>query len=122
MARSSSLYWQAVSIMNPYLSSGTKDIEASSLVLEPLAGFNEKGVNLVIRSWPKNPDGRKRRRFGRPDLDHLEAEAGPEMVGRHAVTADDASLHLAILHPSRRRLRPGRQVRRRQVDRGPVDP
>ena len=38
------LYWQAPSIMNPYLSGGTKDLEASSLVLEPLAGFDEKGV------------------------------------------------------------------------------
>ena len=38
------LYWQAPSIMNVYLSGGTKDLEASSLVLEPLAGFDEKGV------------------------------------------------------------------------------
>jgi peptide/nickel transport system substrate-binding protein len=38
------LYWQAVSTLNPYLSSGTKDVEASSLVLEGLAGFDEKGV------------------------------------------------------------------------------
>lgn len=37
------LYWQAPSILNPYLSSGTKDVEASSLVLEGLAGFDEKG-------------------------------------------------------------------------------
>jgi peptide/nickel transport system substrate-binding protein len=37
------LYWQAVSIMNPFLSSGTKDIEAASLVIEPLARFNEVG-------------------------------------------------------------------------------
>jgi peptide/nickel transport system substrate-binding protein len=37
------LYWQAPSIMNPYLSSGTKDVEAGSLVVEGLAGFNEKG-------------------------------------------------------------------------------
>ncbi|MDB6176443.1 peptide ABC transporter substrate-binding protein [Paracoccus sp. Z330] len=37
------IYWQAPSTMNPYLSSGTKDAEASSLVLEGLAGFNEKG-------------------------------------------------------------------------------
>lgn len=37
------LYWQAVSIMTPYLSNGTKDIEAASLVLEPLARYNEKG-------------------------------------------------------------------------------
>ena len=38
------IYWQAPSIMNPYLSGGTKDIEASSLVVEPLARFNEKGA------------------------------------------------------------------------------
>lgn len=37
------LYWQAVSIMTPYLSSGTKDIEAASLVLEPMARFDESG-------------------------------------------------------------------------------
>lgn len=38
------LYWQAPSTMNPYLSSGTKDVEASSLVLEPFAGFDQNGV------------------------------------------------------------------------------
>ena len=38
------LYWQAVSIMNPYLSGGTKDIEAASLVIEPLARFDAGGV------------------------------------------------------------------------------
>lgn len=37
------LYWQAPSILNPYLSSGTKDVEAASLILEGLAGFDEKG-------------------------------------------------------------------------------
>jgi len=37
------IYWQAVSIMNPYLSSGTKDVEAASLVLEGLAGFDQNG-------------------------------------------------------------------------------
>ena len=35
---------QAVSIMNPFLSSGTKDVYAASLVLEPLAGFDADGV------------------------------------------------------------------------------
>jgi peptide/nickel transport system substrate-binding protein len=38
------LYWQAPSILNPYLSSGTKDVETASLILEGLAGFDEKGV------------------------------------------------------------------------------
>ncbi len=37
------IYWQAVSIMNPFLSSGTKDLEAASLVIEPLARFDENG-------------------------------------------------------------------------------
>ena len=35
---------QAVSIMNPYLSGGTKDILASSMVLEPLASVDPQGV------------------------------------------------------------------------------
>ncbi len=39
---------QAVSIMNPYLSGGTKDIYASSMVLEPLAGLDPDG-NLVTK-------------------------------------------------------------------------
>ncbi len=39
---------QAVSIMNPYLSSGTKDIWASSMVIEPLAGYDDKG-NLIAK-------------------------------------------------------------------------
>ena len=40
------IYWQAPSILNPYLSGGTKDLEASSLILEPLARFDERG-NIV---------------------------------------------------------------------------
>ncbi len=38
------IYWQAPSIMNPYLSSGTKDIEAASLVVEPLGRYDPTGV------------------------------------------------------------------------------
>jgi peptide/nickel transport system substrate-binding protein len=38
------LYWQAASTVNPYLSGGTKDIEAASLVLEPLARYDETGA------------------------------------------------------------------------------
>lgn len=38
------IYWQAVSILNPYLSGGTKDIEASSLIIEPLARYDETGA------------------------------------------------------------------------------
>ena len=38
------IYWQAPSILNPYLSGGTKDIESSSLVVEPLARYDETGA------------------------------------------------------------------------------
>ena len=40
------IYWQAPSIMNPYLSGGTKDLEAASLVIEPLARYDQGG-NMV---------------------------------------------------------------------------
>ena len=40
------LYWQAPSILNPFLSGGTKDIHAASLVLEPLARYDESGGML----------------------------------------------------------------------------
>ena len=39
---------QAVSIMNPFLSSGTKDVIAASMVVEPLAGIDDQG-NLVTK-------------------------------------------------------------------------
>ncbi len=38
------LYWQAPSTVNPYLSGGTKDLHAASLVVEPLARYDENGV------------------------------------------------------------------------------
>ncbi len=40
------LYWQAPSTMNPNLSGGTKELEASSVVIEPLARYDEKGNML----------------------------------------------------------------------------
>jgi len=38
------IYWQAPSILNPYLSGGTKDIESSSMVIEALAGYDNNGA------------------------------------------------------------------------------
>ncbi len=38
------IYWQAVSILNPFLSGGTKDIDASALIIEPLARYDENGA------------------------------------------------------------------------------
>ncbi|MBR9843085.1 MAG: peptide ABC transporter substrate-binding protein [Rhodobacteraceae bacterium] len=38
------IYWQAPSILNPYLSGGTKDIESASLVIEPLGRYDPNGA------------------------------------------------------------------------------
>ena len=69
------IYWQAVSILNPYLSGGTKDIEGASLILEPLARYDATGTlvpylateiptlenggvseDLTSITWKLNPD------------------------------------------------------------------
>ncbi len=53
------IYWQAPSILNPYLSGGTKDIEAASLVIEPLARYNETGalVPWLVEEIPTVENG-----------------------------------------------------------------
>ena len=53
------LYSQAVSTMNGYMSGGTKDIEVGSLVLEPLAGFDEKGTVIprLVSEIPSKENG-----------------------------------------------------------------
>ena len=38
------IYWQAPSILNPYLTGGTKDLESSSLVVEPLGRYDNTGA------------------------------------------------------------------------------
>ncbi len=37
------IYWQAPSILNPFLSGGIKDVESASLIIEPLARYNSSG-------------------------------------------------------------------------------
>jgi len=53
------IYWQAASIMTPYLSGGTKDINAASMVIEPLARYNENGkmVPLLVAEIPTVANG-----------------------------------------------------------------
>ena len=53
------IYWQAPSILNPYLSGGTKDLESSSIVIEPMARYNEKGelVPFLADSIPTVANG-----------------------------------------------------------------
>ena len=53
------LYWQAASSMNPYLSGGTKEVEAASLVIEPLAHYDEDGsmVPTLVEEIPTAENG-----------------------------------------------------------------
>jgi peptide/nickel transport system substrate-binding protein len=53
------LYWQAVSTLNAYLSGGTKDIEAASLISEPLARYDETGkmVPWLVQEIPTVENG-----------------------------------------------------------------
>ena len=53
------IYWQAVATLNPYLSGGTKDVEAASLVLEPLALYDEHGdlVPVLAEEIPTVENG-----------------------------------------------------------------
>ncbi len=52
-------YWQAPTTLNPYLSGGIKDIEAASLILEPLARLDPEGAMIpwLAREIPTLENG-----------------------------------------------------------------
>jgi peptide/nickel transport system substrate-binding protein len=83
------LYSQAVSIMNAYLSSGTKDVEVGSLVLEPLAGYDQTGTLIprLVTEIPTVANGGVSE-----DLTSITWKLIPGLVWSDgsAVTADDA--------------------------------
>ncbi len=53
------LYWQAPTILNPHLSTGFKDGEASRITLEPLASFDNEGnlIPFLAQSIPTIANG-----------------------------------------------------------------
>ncbi|AUR07227.1 peptide ABC transporter substrate-binding protein [Phaeobacter inhibens] len=53
------IYWQAPSILNPFLSGGTKDVESASLVIEPLARYDPQGemVPYLVEEIPTVDNG-----------------------------------------------------------------
>ncbi|MEM1373798.1 MAG: peptide ABC transporter substrate-binding protein [Pseudomonadota bacterium] len=53
------IYWQAPSILNPFLSGGTKDVESASMIIEPLARYNERGelVPWLVEEVPTVDNG-----------------------------------------------------------------
>lgn len=38
------LWWQAITLLNPHLATGTKDYDGATVILEPLANFDENGA------------------------------------------------------------------------------
>jgi peptide/nickel transport system substrate-binding protein len=48
------LWWQAPTILNPHLSTGTKDFDASRVVYEPLADFDADG-NMILSLAAEEP-------------------------------------------------------------------
>ncbi|WP_425039587.1 peptide ABC transporter substrate-binding protein [Primorskyibacter sp. S187A] len=53
------VYWQAPSILNPFLSGGTKDVESASMIIEPLARYDETGtlVPWLVEEIPTVENG-----------------------------------------------------------------
>ena len=53
------IYWQAPTILNPHLSTGFKDAEASRISLEPLATFNKEGklIPVLAEGIPSKENG-----------------------------------------------------------------
>jgi peptide/nickel transport system substrate-binding protein len=53
------VYWQEISILNPYLSNGTKDNHGASLILEPLVKFAPDGsvVPALVEEVPTVENG-----------------------------------------------------------------
>ena len=104
------LYWQAPTILNPYLSRGTKDAEAASLVLEPLAEYTPNGeiVPVLATQVPTSENGGFS--ADRTSItwtireDALWSDGTP-------LTANDVVFYLALLHCSGRWLRPVAELR-----------
>jgi oligopeptide transport system ATP-binding protein len=87
------IYWQAVSTMNPFLSGGTKEMNASSIVIEPLARFDNEGelVAWLADEIPTLDNGGVSRG---PEIDHLAAEGRTSVVRRLRGHGGGCGLHL----------------------------
>ena len=83
------LYWQAPSTMMPYLSGGTKDLEASSIVLEPLARYDNDGR---MHPWLAEEIPTVENRGISEDLKSItwKIKNGIQWSDGSALTADDA--------------------------------
>ena len=93
------IYWQAPSILNPYLSGGTKEVEAASLVIEPLARYDETG-NMV--PWLAEEIPTVENEGVSPDLTTITWKIRRDIVWSDGtpITANDVVFtHSYCLHP-----------------------
>jgi len=93
------IYWQAPSIMTPFLSGGTKDVEAASMVLEPLARYNASGdlVPWLVDEVPTVANGGVSE-----DLTTITWKITPGLTwsdGTPFTSADVAFTHAYCTHP-----------------------
>ncbi|SMC43854.1 peptide ABC transporter substrate-binding protein [Rhizobium sp. RU36D] len=83
------LFWQAVSTLNPYLSGGTKEVYGASMVIEPLARYDETGalVPMLAVDIPTVENGGVA-----ADLKSITWKLKPDLKWSDGtpVTADDA--------------------------------
>lgn len=83
------IFWQAVSTMNPYLSGGTKEVYSASMVIEPLARYDETGalVPMLAAEIPTVENGGVS-----ADLKSITWKLKPDLKWSDgtAVTAEDA--------------------------------
>ena len=73
------LYWQAVTLLNPHFAVGTKDQEGSRIFYEPLAGWDADGATWFRSSPPRSRATRTAVSRRRP-LGRLEAQTGRQMA------------------------------------------
>ncbi|WP_416881796.1 peptide ABC transporter substrate-binding protein [Marivita sp.] len=93
------IYWQAPSILNPFLSGGTKDVESASMIVEPLARYNEKGdlVPWLAEEIPTVANGGVSE-----DLTKITWKITPGLLwsdGTPFTSADVAFTHEYCTHP-----------------------
>ncbi len=93
------IYWQAPSILTPFLSGGTKDVEAASMILEPLARYNEQGelVPWLVDEIPTVANGGVSE-----DLTTITWKITPGLTwsdGTPFTSADVAFTHEYCTHP-----------------------
>ena len=82
------LYWQAASVLNPYLSTGAKDIDPASMVIEPLALVADDGslIPALAAEIPTRENGGIA-----PDFSHVTWKLKPGLLWSDGspVTAED---------------------------------